>query len=112
MLLRLRRHREALCSHEPDAAKPPGRYPGRWLNHIRPSLEASTFTIRKRIVNPRILDRFGERNLTQITWKEVRDWPSTAGTCSRWGSTDATGIGSPAAQPWDCEKQARATPKK
>jgi len=50
------------------------KYLDRWLIDIRPSLKASTFTIHKRIVNHQILEQFGERTLTQISWKDVRDW--------------------------------------
>ena len=66
--------RAALFSHEPGAAMTLTKYLDRWLTDIRPSLKASTFTIYKRIVNHQILDQFGDLNLTQISWKDVRDW--------------------------------------
>jgi integrase len=66
--------RAALFSHEPGAAMTLSKYLDRWLIDIRPSLKASTFTIYKRIVNHQILEQFGERTLTQISWKDVRDW--------------------------------------
>ncbi|MEW8028733.1 MAG: site-specific integrase [Candidatus Thiodiazotropha endolucinida] len=66
--------RALLFSHEPGAAITVNKYFDRWLIDIRPSLKASTFTIYKRIVNNQILEQFGDRALTQISWKEVRDW--------------------------------------
>lgn len=49
-------------------------YLNRWLNDIRPSLKTSTFIIYRRIVNHQIIDAFGDLVLTQINWKDVRDW--------------------------------------
>lgn len=66
--------RAALFTHEPGASILLRKYMDRWLIDIRPSLKASTFTIYKRIVNHQIIDKFGSLPLTQITWKDVRDW--------------------------------------
>jgi hypothetical protein len=49
-------------------------YLDRWLKEIRPSLKASTFTVYRRIVNNQIMDQFGDLPLTQINWKDVRNW--------------------------------------
>lgn len=66
--------RATLFSHEPGASILLRTYLDRWLNDIRPSLKASTFTIYKRIVNNQIVTRFGKLPMTQIAWKDVRDW--------------------------------------
>lgn len=66
--------RAALFGHEPGAALKLRSYLDRWLNDIRPSLKASTFTIYKRIVNNQIIDKLGNLTLTQISWLEVRNW--------------------------------------
>jgi len=66
--------RAVLFSHEPGPTMTLSKDPDRWLNDIRPSLKASTFTNYKRIVNHQLVDQFGELPLTQIAWKNVRDW--------------------------------------
>jgi Phage integrase, N-terminal SAM-like domain len=49
-------------------------YLDRWLDNIRPSLKTSTFIIYRRIINHQITEKFGDLALTQLNWKDVRDW--------------------------------------
>jgi hypothetical protein len=49
-------------------------YLDRWLDNIRPSLKTSTFIFYRRIINHQITEKFGDLALTQLNWKDVRDW--------------------------------------
>jgi integrase len=66
--------RAARFSHEPGASMRLRDYLDRWLKDIRPGLKVSTFIVYRRIVDHQIVDQFGGHALTQLNWKDVRDW--------------------------------------
>jgi integrase len=64
----------ARFGHEPGAAVLVKSYLDRWLKTIRPGLKASTWTMYQRIAAHQLTDQFGALYLTQVTWRDVRDW--------------------------------------
>lgn len=61
-------------SHQPGATITVATYLDRWLRTVRHTLKSSTFVPYRRICVHQLTPQFGHLQLTQLTWKRVRDW--------------------------------------
>ncbi|MGI0025557.1 MAG: hypothetical protein ACREA4_10505 [Nitrososphaera sp.] len=46
----------------------------RWIKRLESELKVSTFITYRRIVNHQLIPKFGDKALTEIKWRDVRDW--------------------------------------
>ncbi len=66
--------RSTQFSAEPGARISTKDYLGRWVNRLESELKASTFLTYRRIVNNQLIPQFGAKALTDVKWRDVRDW--------------------------------------
>ena len=66
--------RAAQFSPEPGARISTKDYLDRWVTRLEPELKASTHLTYCRIVKNQLIPQFGAKALTDIKWRDVRDW--------------------------------------
>lgn len=66
--------RAAQFSTEPGARISTKNYLDKWIKRLETELKASTFITYRRIVNNQLIPKFGDKSLTDIKWRDVRDW--------------------------------------
>lgn len=61
-------------STEPGARISTKDYLDKWIKGLKADLKASTYITYQRIVNHQLIPQFGHKALTEIKWRDVRDW--------------------------------------
>lgn len=66
--------RAAQFSPEPGARISTKDYLDRWVNRLESELKASTYLTYRRIIKNQLIPQFGAKALTDIKWRDIRDW--------------------------------------